>query len=100
MLVELAAADLAHVRGGDVPLPPNPVNPQPGRCGPGDRWSWMNLRDGSPIVTPACIAHDAKVDGALMAGKSSLQAQWGARDQLWPAISSWWSRWRADHFGR
>ncbi len=79
-----------------APGPPNPVNPMPGRCGPGTSWAWMNKRDGSPIVTPQCLAHDNAVDGALMAGKSSLAAQWGARGQFLPAAASWAKAWIKD----
>lgn len=60
----------------------------------------MNRRDGSPIVTPQCIAHDAAVDNALLAGKSHVQAQWGALGKLGPAAASWAKAWFADRFAR
>ena len=97
MFVEISASQLAAVVGGDMaPAPPNPVNPMPGRCGPGVSMTWMNRRDGSPIVTPQCLAHDNAVDGALMKGQSTLQANWNARKEFWPAAKSWASAWIKD----
>jgi hypothetical protein len=99
-LVALDDISLQRVCGGDTPLPPNPVNPQPGRCGPADRWSWMNKRDGSPIVTDQCIAHDRVYDNSLIAGHSKLRAFWDASNLFVPAAASWAKRWVADRFGK
>ena len=100
MFVALSVSQLSAVSGGDMsPAPPNAVNPMPGRCGPGASWTWMNRKDGSPIVTPQCLAHDNAVDGALMKGQSTVQANWNARGLFWPAAKSWASAWIKDRVG-
>jgi hypothetical protein len=76
-LVELSAAELQRVAGGDD-------DNAFGRCGPGTQWKWLGN-----VYTPACAAHDTAVRNALANGSSHVMAHVKALPLLPKAIGSY-----------
>jgi hypothetical protein len=74
-MTELTYDELAWVTGGDDSF---------GRCGPGNRWSFLG-----DVRTPQCAAHDQAVRDALQSGSSYIGAQIQALPKLPAAVASY-----------